>query len=251
MSRITTQTVADPDKVFAQRYLPEIEARTLRHYNRLDREAREEALQETRCLSWMMFRSAAGNGKVGSKSVRNGDGGRPDFTPCTLAWYANRSFDSGRRFAGSSTTDVMADGTRVAGRVHIRSIDELDGDALLESFRDRRAEGDPARLAGERIDWADFRRSGLLNEKGLRTLDLLALGFRNGELSRAIGVCPARVSQLVHQHIADGVREFFGEGIVPTSGKRVERRQHRKGRHGKQKRQKRPQRARRQSRRAG
>ena len=221
----------DRNDTFVQEYLPEIETRTLRHYNRLDREAREEALQEVRCLSWMMYRSAVAQGKAGSKEQCPGDNGRPDFTPCTLAWFANRHYDSGRRFAGSSTTDVLADGTRITGRVAITRIDDA---TFHEAFADRRAQNDPAWLAQTTIDWCDLGRSGLLNEKGQKTLKLLAHGYRNGELSRALGVCPARVSQIVHENVANAVVEFFGPSIVPAAGRIVEhgpqRKSHRRGR---------------------
>lgn len=258
MSVVPNRMVQDPDDVFVRQFLPEITSRTRRHFSYLDPEGREEAAQDCVCRAWRMYRSAVARGKTGVVTARgNGpeqDAGRPGFTAASLAWFSNLSFDSGVRFTGLNRTDAMAPGTRAAGRVRISSLNDREGDVFLETFRDRRAEGDPARLAGERIDWSDFRRSGLLNEKGRRTLDLLALGYRNGELSRAIGVCPARISQLVHEHIADGVRQFFGEAIVPTAGVRVDggtHRQHRKSRNGKQRRRKRSPRARHQSRRAG
>jgi len=212
----TAMTHADVNDTFVQDYLPEIETRTLRHYNRLGREAREEALQEVRCLSWMMYRSAVAQGKIGSKEQGLEDDGRPDFTPCTLAWFADRHYDSGRRFTGSSTTDVMADGTRIAGRVAITSIDGHGDVTFHEAFADRRAENDPAWLAQTAIDWEGFSGSGLLNEKGRKALALLAIGYRNGELSRALGVCPARVSQIVHDDIGDAVVEFFGSDVKPS-----------------------------------
>ena len=71
------------------------------HYHRLDPDAREEAVQESTCLAWRMFMSAVERGRVDA----NGNAADPDLPPitaCSLAWYANRAVDDGRRFAGST-----------------------------------------------------------------------------------------------------------------------------------------------------
>jgi len=225
MSVVPTRTTQDPDAVFTRRFMPEIVARSRRHFAHLDPAGREEAVQDCVCRAWSMYRSAIARGKTGAVAARpNGTqqgSARSGFTAASLAMFSNLSFDSGVRFTGLNRTDVMAPGTRASGRVCISSLSDCEGDVFLETFRDRRAEGDPARLAGERIDWSDFKRSGLLSEKSLRTLDLLALGFRNGELSRALGVCPARVSQIVHENVANAVVDFFGPAIVPPGRRTV------------------------------
>jgi len=45
-------------------------------------------------------------------------------------------------------------------------------------------------------------------------LDLLAAGYRNGELARALAVSDPRACQ-IKDSLADAVREFFGVGDVP------------------------------------
>ena len=227
MSVVPTRMTQDPDALFTRRFMPEIVARSRRHFSHLDPEARQEAVQDCVCRAWSMYRSAVARGKTGSVTAQpNGaqqDGGRPGFTAASLAMFSNLSFDSGVRFTGLNRTDVMAPGTRAAGRVCVSSIDGRDDVTFHDVFADRRALNDPAWLAQTTIDWDAFAHSDLLNEKGRKALGLLATGHRNGELARELGVCPSRASQIVHDEIGEAVVTFFGPSIMPTAGRRAER----------------------------
>jgi len=209
MSVATTQ---DPRQLFQERYVPEIEMRSRLHFRRLDREAQEEAVQETMCQSWAMFVSAMANGKRCHGTPGAGLSKKGSVTPASLALFANKRVDAGWRFAGSSTTDVLADRTRRVGRVEITSLDGGEGRTLSEVLADRRAENDPAGLAAARIDWSTFRTSGLLTAKAQKALDLAALGYRNGQLAQALGVCDARATQ-IRQQIGESLRQFFGSDL--------------------------------------
>ena len=76
---------------------------------------------------------------------------------------------------------------------------------------DRRMENRPDRLAQTRMDWSAFRVSGLLKAKEQIALDLLAAGYRNGELARALCVSDARACQITDD-LGHAVVGFFGAG---------------------------------------
>jgi hypothetical protein len=102
----------DPRAVFEQHYLPEITARSFAHFSRLVPAAREEAIQDSVCQAWLNFQSATARGKLTLADgimPRCGKGKRGHVTPGTLAQFANCSYDVGRRFSGSSNTDVMGE----------------------------------------------------------------------------------------------------------------------------------------------
>ena len=51
----------------------------------------------------------------------------PEITARSLALFANLGFGTGRRFAGSSSTDVLADRTRLMGRTQVTSLNAAGG----------------------------------------------------------------------------------------------------------------------------
>ena len=103
--------------VFEQHYLPEITARSFAHFSRLDPAAREEAVQDCVASAYANFLSVTTRGKrmlAGGGAPSRGRSKRGRVTPGTLALFANRSYDVGRRFAGSSNVDVLDERTRLA-----------------------------------------------------------------------------------------------------------------------------------------
>ena len=216
----------DPRTVFEQHYLPEITARSFAHYCRLDPIAREEAIQDCVCQAWLNFRSATARGKRTladgvAPSRRRSKRGR--VTPGTLALFSNRAYDVGRRFTGSSSVDVMGERAQLNGRVRIVSLDDappqadgLDDCTLHEALTTRRMENRPDELAQQRLDWSAFRTSGLLSLKEQVALDLLAAGYRNGELARALAVSDPRACQ-IKDNLAAAIVGFFGPSILPAA----------------------------------
>ena len=87
-----------------------------------------------------------------------------------------------------------------------------------DAFAGHRTLSDPAWLAQTTIEWDAFACSDLLNEKGRKSLGLLATGHRNAESARRLGVCPSRASQIVRDEIGDAVVESFGPSTMPTAG---------------------------------
>ncbi len=167
--------------------MPEIKSRSCRHYSHLNPAARDEAVQESMCQAWNLYRSAVQRGNH-------------RFTPCSLAWFANRAVDEGRRFAGYTTTDAL---DRAIG------FDDLDSEGL-----DRIARAlvqrqtlvfDQARI---RIDWPEFLRLELA-ERERDVVTKLAEGWKRIEIAGYLGVSPARVTQLLDE-VAEAYAGMFG-----------------------------------------
>ena len=93
--------------------LPEIQSHAAVRHRYLDQCEREEAVAETLAWAWQWSLSAAKRGKLDRVGA------------ITLTDYATRMYRSGHQFAGSSTTDVLAAGTRVKGRVRVIPLDHL------------------------------------------------------------------------------------------------------------------------------
>jgi ATP/maltotriose-dependent transcriptional regulator MalT len=210
---MTRATLRNAQAVFANQYVPEITARSLAHFNRLDPQARHEAVQDCLCQAWANFRSAVEHGKVSRAASAGSAANRPrdTVTPASLALFANLGFGTGRRFAGSSSTDVLADRTRLMGRTQVTSLNAAGG-AVHEVLAARRTERRPDRLVQTRLDWSAFRRSGLLTGQERLALDLLAQGHTNNEIAAILGVSPARSCQ-IKIRLAAAVTEFFGPAV--------------------------------------
>ena len=121
--------------------------------------------------------------------------------PCSLAIYANRAVDGGRKFAGYTTTDALDKARAV-------SLDQLDsdgwtriGEALV------RRQMSPLDQTRVKIDWPNFLRSDLTEREAFMT-DELAAGSTRSEIARELGLSPARVTQLFGQ-VADAYEEKF------------------------------------------
>jgi hypothetical protein len=190
-------------------------------------------VQDSVCEAWRNYCSAITRGKhTLTNGAARGRGKHGQVTPGTIALFANRAYDVGRRFTGTSSEDILADKTRLSGRVKVITLDDtpptngLDDCTLREVLADRRAENAPAELSAQNIDWGNFYRNGLLDDRQRVVLDLLASGYRTGELAEAIGVSAPRVVQLTDA-LGDAATQFFGAEVVPvarTKGKSARRR---------------------------
>ncbi len=183
--------------------LPEIEDRSRRHYSRCNGELRDERVQESLCQAWKLYDSAVRRGNY-------------RFTPCTLAWYANRAADEGRKFAGETIrTDALDAGRAI-------SFDDLDADGrsrIAEALVQRRTPVfDQARI---RIDWPEFLRLEL-TERERDVVTKLAEGWRRNEIARNLGLSPARVTQLM-AGVADTYAEYLGLPGFEYRARKVEK----------------------------
>ncbi len=169
--------------------LPEIEERSRRHYNHCDPELREERIQESLCAAWALYDSA-----VRRENYR--------FTPCTLAWYANRATDEGRKFSGGTIRSDALDKSHVG-------LDDLDADGrsrIAEALIQRQTPVlDQARIG---IDWPEFLRLEL-TERERDIVTKLAEGWKKVEIARYVGLSPARITQLL-AGVADAYVGYLG-----------------------------------------
>ena len=169
--------------------MPEIRARSRRHYSRYPAERREEAVQESICLAYGLYTSAVARGNL-------------RFTPGSLAWFANMAVDEGRKFGGGTIrTDAL-------DRSHV-GFDDLDAEGqsrIARALTQRRTPVfDQARI---RIDWPEFLRLEL-TERERDVVTKLAEGWRRSEIARYLGVSPARVTQIMDA-VAESYVDMFG-----------------------------------------
>ncbi len=185
----------------------EIEARSRRHYNQCPAERREEAVHESVCHAYGLYKSA-----IARRNYR--------FTPCTLAWYANKSVDEGRKFGGGT---IRAD---ALDRSHV-GLDDLDADGrsrIAEALVQRQTPVfDQARIL---IDWPEFLRLEL-TERERDMVTKLAEGWRRIEIARHLGLSPGRVTQIM-EGVADAYIAYLGLPGFEYRARRQEK--HRPGR---------------------
>ncbi len=187
--------------------LPEVESRSRRHFSHLRAAAQDEAVAESVAQAWGLYRSAVARGNH-------------RFTPCSLAWFANRAVDSGRRFAGYKKSDALDHGA-----VGLDDLDSEGQSRIAEALVQRQTPVfDQARI---RIDWPQFLRDDLTEREAFMT-DELAAGSTRSEVARELGLSPARVTQLM-QGVAEAYEEKFN---VP--GFEYRARKQEKGRSGRQ-----------------
>lgn len=105
-------------------------------------------------------------------------------TPSTIAWYAIKRVTSGRRF-----------------RESVRSVDgpkRRDGSQAtrvgFDVSQHSSTHGNPARIAGFRIDFEEWRAS--LPDRLRTVADLLADGETTATAAQQVGVSPGRISQM-------------------------------------------------------
>lgn len=184
-----------PENVFALSYLPAITERSRLHYSKLDPDAREEAVQDCVCEAWIMYQSAARRGKASSASKEGA------ATPATLARYSNRSYDSGRRFCGSSSTDVMADGTRQTGRSTVHTLGrrkEDDEHDMAGVLADPRIDTQPLERVRVNHDYPFMIEMSPLSRRARQVWKCLLSDWGPGHvvrIAKRLKVSPGRVCQ--------------------------------------------------------
>ena len=193
-----------PAHVWFENHLPELTSRCHASFSWMRPEACEEAIADVLAS---IFRNAC----------RLADRGRLDkMTPFTAVRFFGRSYLAGRRFAGSSRTDVLADGTRKSGRVRVVSFSSLveaptdQGLALMPLSKLRpsnRHDDDPAENVRVNFDYPTILRLEHASDKARRVFGFVAGTLGSGSqtaLARELGVSPARITQIKGE-LADGL----------------------------------------------
>ncbi len=161
--------------------LPQIRSQACRAFRRLQREQREEMVQEVVANAFCRFVSLVHQGKAN----------RAFGTP--LANFAIRQAIAGRRVGSKSRSlDVSSPLARAARGFLVERLDGVQGEWRAALVEDRRAS--PADTAAARIDVAAWFRA--LSESQRRIASALAMGETTSEVARLFGLSAARVSQI-------------------------------------------------------
>ncbi len=169
--------------------LPEIQSRASLTFRHLDPDAKEEAVAETVALSWKNHLQCSLRGKaVGASS---------------LAHYAMLGVKSGRSLNGQNSTDVLAPRTQILGRVAVESLDVMPADACSDGWwdrsdtlEDRRTLERPFERVRIKHDYGAFLAHADVTDQEKLVFELLAEGWRTGEMAQELNVSAPRVCQI-------------------------------------------------------
>ena len=138
----------------------------------------DDALQEMRAIAFDIYQRLVHRGK------------QAFYSP--IARFAIQRYKAGRRFAGSSTTDVLSDCTRILGRCESCSLDQYDlNNADLPSLIDWR-QSDVADSVQFKIDFEDwhYRQS----PRDQQIIADLAMSETTGAVAKKHSVTPSLIS---------------------------------------------------------
>ena len=190
---LTTDLVHDLDVPHTQaqftQMLPEIQSRASLTFRHLDPDAKEEAVAETVAMCWKNHLQCSLRGKaVGASS---------------LAHYAMLGVKSGRSLNGQNSRDVLAPRTQILGRVAVESLDAVPTDAAddgwwdrSDTLEDRRTLEQPFERVRIKHDYGAFLSQPYVTDQEQRVFELLAEGWRTGEMAQELNVSAPRVCQI-------------------------------------------------------
>jgi hypothetical protein len=185
--------------------VPELQSRLNALHSGLDAEAREEAVAEGLAYGYEIYKSSLLRGLAHK------------ITTCSLAVFCAGLWRTGRRFTGSSATDVMADRTRVLNRVRLQPldvhvIDQESGDESDLPYSDALIDSkspDPYEAARANIDYASMLNDEKVSAKARRVFQMTLEDQSEGanlRIADRLGVSPARSSQIKRE-----LAEVFAE----------------------------------------
>jgi hypothetical protein len=138
----------------------------------------DDALQEMRAIAFDIYRSLVRRGK------------QIFYTP--IMKFAIGRYNSGRRFAGSCTTDVLSDETQILRRCDICSLDQFDlNDGDLPFLTDWR-ESHVADAVQFKMDFSQWYH--LQSARDQQIIDDLAMSETTNAVAKKHGVSPALIS---------------------------------------------------------
>ena len=181
--------------------LPQIRSQACRAFRRLQRELREDLIQEVIANAYCAYVSL----------VRRGRANVAYATP--LANFAIRQAIAGRRVGSSSRIyDVSSPFARSARGILVERLDDEQGKWRAALVEDRHAT--PAEIAAARIDVAAWFCG--MSDSHRRIAQALALGDTTSDVARQFGLSAARVSQIRRQLEASWAA-FQGEEELRTA----------------------------------
>lgn len=163
-------------------FLPELSSRLSYRFRRRNIEAKEDAVAEGLGIAWQIYLSARTGGKM--------------ITVGNLAFYAGKAVDSGRKVAGTSSTDALSEGTLARRRMpeHV-SLDALGGvsSTFCAVFGDRRWRWPVLDYVAPSLDWTAFE--GQCSWRDRRIIKMRQAGWRQTEIASKLGISPPAVNQ--------------------------------------------------------
>ena len=161
--------------------LPQIRGQASRAFRRLQREHRDEMVQEVIANAFCAFVRLVHHGKANAAYAT------------ALSNFAIRQAIAGRRVGSSSRIhDVSSPFAHAARGILVERLDSEQGEWRAALVEDRRAT--PADIAAARIDVAAWFRA--MSDGHRRIAQALALGETTSEVARQFGLSSARVSQI-------------------------------------------------------
>ncbi len=156
--------------------LPELSSRLRCRFYEHGRDLAAEYVAEATAMSWDTYRSARRRDK------------RP--TAGNLAWYTAKAVLRGRRFAGSSSTDVMSP---KAQNTIGKTVSVDAGQGLYDLIIDKRWRYPVVQVVGTRLDWDAFVAT--CRERDQTILHMQIQGYWHKDIASAIGVSSPAVTQ--------------------------------------------------------
>lgn len=193
--------------------LPDIESWSRMLNRGLDADAKEEAVQESRCWSWQWMLSAAGRGRRLAK-----------LSPASLARFAHKMWRCGRRFAGTTPVrDAMSEQALARGDAHRTSIEDLAsratectsvGRAISQALVDSR-HSRPDQVVRVDYDFDLAKHDPHLSDRAVEVFDRLLLDHEYGcnqRIAQELAVSPPRVSQIKKHELSPALTRI-GYGL--------------------------------------
>jgi hypothetical protein len=174
-------TLEDAQSQFVA-FLPALSGRLSSRFRHRDPEARADAIAEGIGIAWQIYLSARTSGKT--------------VTVGNIAFYAGRIVGSGRKVAGSSSTDALSEGTLAREKMpaHV-SLEALGGDsrAFRLFFGDHRFRWPILDLVATSMDWAAFE--GRCSRRDRQIIRMKKAGWRQTEIASKLGISPPAINQ--------------------------------------------------------
>ena len=162
--------------------LPELTSRFRCRFRGCGRDQGEECVAEGLATAWALFFSARRRNK--------------DVRVSTLAYYAIRHVEGGRRLAGATSLDALST-TPLARRRIGRAASLSDAEDIVAGFYrvfgDRRWRWAVPEYVAPRLDFAAFEAGCSVRDR--RIMKLKAAGWPQTEIAERLGVTPAAVCQ--------------------------------------------------------
>jgi len=183
--------------------LPRLRNAVPRAVKQVGAEDADELVQDATCMAAQMMHRNELNGK--------------QVTPGNVSYYTIQHLKSGRRANGSSSVDVMANGTQLNGSARLDSLSMVvseneSGEEIfeLEDIISNDHE-DPATIAARTMDWQTLMAS--LTRIELLVIEFLSAGKTLRDVARKVRVSDSTM-QNHRRKIAAKILEYMGADVL-------------------------------------